>query len=489
MMQSGGPGTGLNSLLMSLGGSLSLQSEGSFVDTLVTTDSEFSRLFDQLKLSGLQLEDLPVSLQQAGLDSNDMSSWTEQDWLQLQQVLQQHSGIEGGVMPQAGQPLPVEVSDLLQQVQYGEELLANTDTPSSLDVLANASVSSEQSQSRIPVSAAEWTSVSATDVEVNSLVEQGPVVSDTAFSAIAGLQTQASDTEKAAIAPTPVEPQALANVAAANSRLPLHNSGKNNQRDMANSTLNRDSSPITESTTSADVDRPTDAQIGTEKTTMIDADSSLGERVVQSNQITVTTGDNKPPTAALNVGTQPATVTASLANDSVEPSNPVTEEAFELQEKRELQQVRGEERLRDRLELGSDRQTWGSALGGRILTMVQDDIQHARIQLDPPELGSMEIRLQVQQDQTTVQVQVQSPQVRDALEANAHRLREALADNGLALAGFDVAEQSQQQAQQQQYSASGESASVEDDEMLQQEGPSNSQATTARSDALLDTFA
>src|SRR5690606_20354331 len=71
------------------------------------------------------------------------------------------------------------------------------------------------------------------------------------------------------------------------------------------------------------------------------------------------------------------------------------------------------------------------------------------------ELGSLEIRLQVQQDQATVQVQVQNGQVRDALESGAQRLRDALAAQGLQLAGYDVSERGQQSQAQQGQSGQG----------------------------------
>ena len=117
----------------------------------------------------------------------------------------------------------------------------------------------------------------------------------------------------------------------------------------------------------------------------------------------------------------------------------------------ELSQALREERLN----FGNDRSTWGGALGARVVAMVMDDVQQARIHLDPPELGSLEIRLQVQQDQATVQVQVQNGQVRDALEAGAQRLRDALAGQGLQLAGYDVSERGQQSQAQQGQSGQG----------------------------------
>src|SRR5690606_15449130 len=72
----------------------------------------------------------------------------------------------------------------------------------------------------------------------------------------------------------------------------------------------------------------------------------------------------------------------------------------------------------------------------------------------PAELGPVELKIQVHQDQATVQVQAQNASVREALELQVHRLREALANNGLGLAQFDVSAQSGQQQEQQAESSS-----------------------------------
>ena len=86
----------------------------------------------------------------------------------------------------------------------------------------------------------------------------------------------------------------------------------------------------------------------------------------------------------------------------------------------------------------------GSELFDKIQLMTKGGLQHAVIRLDPPELGALEIRIQVQQEQTQVQIVSSSPVVRDLLEQQAARLREALADQGLQLANLDVQDQRSQ---------------------------------------------
>lgn len=112
----------------------------------------------------------------------------------------------------------------------------------------------------------------------------------------------------------------------------------------------------------------------------------------------------------------------------------------------ELQQLEEQQQQMDskeRLDFGRDKQQWTPAMGSRIITMVAENIQQAEIHLDPPELGSLEIKLQINQEQANVQVQVQNPQVKEVLEANAQRLKNELAEQGIELAGFDVSQQQQ----------------------------------------------
>lgn len=99
------------------------------------------------------------------------------------------------------------------------------------------------------------------------------------------------------------------------------------------------------------------------------------------------------------------------------------------------------------LKLTKGQQAWGDALSERISMNAAKDIKQVTIHLDPPELGSLELKMQIKDDQQTqVQVHVQNPQVKEALESSAHRLREMLANEGLELAGFDVQTGSEQSA-------------------------------------------
>lgn len=91
------------------------------------------------------------------------------------------------------------------------------------------------------------------------------------------------------------------------------------------------------------------------------------------------------------------------------------------------------------LKLSKGQEAWGNALTERITMNAAQDIKQVTIHLDPPELGSLELKMKINDDQQAqVVVQVQNPQVKEALESSAHRLRDMLASEGLELSEFDV---------------------------------------------------
>jgi len=90
-----------------------------------------------------------------------------------------------------------------------------------------------------------------------------------------------------------------------------------------------------------------------------------------------------------------------------------------------------------------------SMMGERIMMMLSEGKQEVQIRLDPAELGSMLVKVQVQHDQVQLHIQTQAGQSKDILEQNMPRLREQLAMQGIQLSETNVQQQSQQQSQQQ----------------------------------------
>ncbi|RLJ20094.1 flagellar hook-length control protein FliK [bacterium endosymbiont of Escarpia laminata] len=81
---------------------------------------------------------------------------------------------------------------------------------------------------------------------------------------------------------------------------------------------------------------------------------------------------------------------------------------------------------------------WDQAVGKRIQWMLGRNIQSAEIKLTPPNMGPMEIRISVQNDQASVSFIAQQPLTREALEAAIPRLRDMLGEANLNLANVDV---------------------------------------------------
>lgn len=81
---------------------------------------------------------------------------------------------------------------------------------------------------------------------------------------------------------------------------------------------------------------------------------------------------------------------------------------------------------------------WGDALGQRLAMMVTDQRQEAVMRLDPPELGTLGVRLVVENGSVSVQFTSAVPQVREMLEIEADRLRDAIESEGLELADVNV---------------------------------------------------
>ncbi len=84
---------------------------------------------------------------------------------------------------------------------------------------------------------------------------------------------------------------------------------------------------------------------------------------------------------------------------------------------------------------------WGKVLSSRVVWMAQEGIQQAALRLNPASLGSIEVKLSLQNEQVNISFIAQHVATRDALEQALPRLRESLGDNGLELANADVSQQ------------------------------------------------
>lgn len=95
------------------------------------------------------------------------------------------------------------------------------------------------------------------------------------------------------------------------------------------------------------------------------------------------------------------------------------------------------------IEIPVGRPGWDQELGARVLWVVRDQLQHAELRLNPPNLGPLEVRLSLQSDQSiNLSFSASQLQARDAVEAAIPRLREMLAESGVNLGDVNVSSQS-----------------------------------------------
>ena len=91
---------------------------------------------------------------------------------------------------------------------------------------------------------------------------------------------------------------------------------------------------------------------------------------------------------------------------------------------------------------------WCNGIGERIQWIVGQIMQQAEIHLDPPDLGSLELRVTINRDQASLSITAANAQVRDAVEAAAPRLREMFGEVGLDLGDVNVSQESFAEQQQ-----------------------------------------
>lgn len=104
--------------------------------------------------------------------------------------------------------------------------------------------------------------------------------------------------------------------------------------------------------------------------------------------------------------------------------------------------------LIDTLPVSPRHAEFNSELGQRLVWMMKNNVPMAEIRLNPPQLGPIEIRVSVTNDQASVWMNAHHSLTRDALEQALPRLREMLSDAGLNLSEANVSSNSTSQQQQ-----------------------------------------
>nr|WP_231616338.1 flagellar hook-length control protein FliK [Pseudoalteromonas sp. SWYJZ12] len=128
-------------------------------------------------------------------------------------------------------------------------------------------------------------------------------------------------------------------------------------------------------------------------------------------------------------------------------------------------------------------------LQDRVSSMLSINNKEAEIRLDPPEMGSMQIRIRSDAEQAHINFVVQNQQAKEALEQSMPRLREMLAQQGLELgestisygqSGSETADQSESGTQGNL--ANNKSVNDENDEQANNTAQSSRQQTSSSID-------
>jgi len=96
------------------------------------------------------------------------------------------------------------------------------------------------------------------------------------------------------------------------------------------------------------------------------------------------------------------------------------------------------------------RKDFTDAVKDKVMVMIHQKIQQIEIQLDPPEFGNMQVRINIQNEQAVVSFVVQNQQAKDALEQNMEKLKHMMSDSGVDVGEANVKQESNQSSTQEQ---------------------------------------
>jgi flagellar hook-length control protein FliK len=89
------------------------------------------------------------------------------------------------------------------------------------------------------------------------------------------------------------------------------------------------------------------------------------------------------------------------------------------------------------------RKDFADAVKDKVLVMINQKLQQFDITLDPPEFGNMQVRVNLQGEQASVNFVVQNQQAKEALEQNMQKLKDMLAEQGVDVGDANVDQKNQ----------------------------------------------
>ena len=92
-----------------------------------------------------------------------------------------------------------------------------------------------------------------------------------------------------------------------------------------------------------------------------------------------------------------------------------------------------------------DTPEFAQGLADRVSLMVGSNLTSAKLQVNPPQLGPIDVRISVQGDQAQISLTAHSAVTRDALESSSSKLREMLGAQGFGQVSVDISQRSFQE--------------------------------------------
>ncbi|MDO6426469.1 flagellar hook-length control protein FliK [Thalassotalea sp. 1_MG-2023] len=91
-----------------------------------------------------------------------------------------------------------------------------------------------------------------------------------------------------------------------------------------------------------------------------------------------------------------------------------------------------------------NRKDFSAEVKEKVMVMINQKLRQLEIRLDPPELGSMQVKINMQNEQAAVNFVVQNPQAKDALEQHMGKLKEMLEQSGVDVGDANIEQRDQQ---------------------------------------------
>ena len=129
------------------------------------------------------------------------------------------------------------------------------------------------------------------------------------------------------------------------------------------------------------------------------------------------------------------------------------------------------------------------ALQEKVNAMLNINNKEAEIRLDPPELGSMQIRIRSEAEQAQVNFVVQNQQAKEALEQSMPKLKEMLAEQGIELGESNIQQDSGSSSEQSTDEAQELANSKLDNPESQAQNSQQTRTNSSSSDSGIDYYA